>query len=365
MLDKVKDAAKKFFEGFSENQSRFWIVGAAIFVVIIGARSCVTVEPGEVAVRVNNITGEKETITRPGMILRLPFGIHSVHILDASPHTFTMKGNKNKGKLLVRELTVRANDGSNFVFKDTTLIFRILGDKAQKVISDSGLSKGFVDWMAPYARSILRDEFGKESTTTVSDPSKFGEATDRAKKRLNDALKEHGLIVSKIVTPRPRFSQNYENLIEARNEAENQLTVIDSELERAKTARERKLAEVSRDENAKLQARRAQLENSLATAVTVQADTTRKVDTLRIQEVGKGQAALSSATRRAKELTGELNAKYSARKSQIDAFRTQPVERVMERLGERLKGVTISIQPWANDSSPSRIQISGAAGGRR
>ena len=336
-----------------------------MFLIIIGARSCVTVEPGEVAVRVNNITGDVETITRPGMILRLPFGIHSVHILDASPHTFTMKGNKNKSKLLVRELTVRAKDGSNFVFKDTTLIFRILGDKAQKVISDGGLGDGFIEWMRPYARSILRDEFGKESTTTVSDPSKFGEATDAAKTRLNAALKQHGLIVSKIVTPRPRFSQKYENLIESRNEAENQLTVIDSELERAKTARGRKVAEVQRDENAILQAKRAALENQLATAVTSQADTIRKVDTLRIQEIGKGEAALSSATHRAKELKGELTAKYSARKAEIDAFRTQPVERVMERLGERLKGVTISIQPWANDASPSRIQLGGAVGGAR
>ena len=36
-------------------------------------------------------------------------------------------------------------------------------------------------------------------------------------------------------------------------------------------------------------------------------------------------------------LEGELNAKYLARKAEIDAFRTQPVERVMERLAERLE----------------------------
>jgi len=363
MIDKVKDKAKTFFEGFSDNQSRFWIVGALIFVVIVGARSCVTVQPGEVAVRVNNITGEMETITQPGAIMRLPFGIHSVHILDASPHTFEMKGNKNKNMLLVRELTVRANDGSNFVFKETTLLFRILGDKAQRVIADGGLGDGFLDWMRPYARSILRDEFGKESTITVSDPSKFGAATDRAKRRLNDFLKEHGLVVSKIVTPRPRFNQKYEALIEARNEAANQLTVIDSELERAKTSRGRKLAEVSRDQNNVLQKRRAVLENQLATAVTEQAETTRASDTYRIQHVGKGQAALSSAVGRAKELKGELDAKYVGRKAAIDAFRTQPVERVMERLGERLKGVTISIQPWANDSTPSSLRVKQVAGG--
>ena len=40
----------------------------------------------------------------------------------------------------------------------------------------------------------------------------------------------------------------------------------------------------------------------------------------------------------------------------------QPLERVMERLGERLEGVTIDIQPWANDSVPSRLQVEKVGG---
>ena len=54
-----------------------WYVGAAAILVIIAFRSCVTIEPGHVAVRVNNLTGSVETITQPGLVLRLPFGIHS------------------------------------------------------------------------------------------------------------------------------------------------------------------------------------------------------------------------------------------------------------------------------------------------
>ena len=37
-------------------------------------------------------------------------------------------------------------------------------------------------------------------------------------------------------------------------------------------------------------------------------------------------------------------------------------ESVMERLGERLEGVTIDIQPWANDSVPSRLQVEKVGG---
>jgi membrane protease subunit HflC len=268
-----------------------------------------------------------------------------------------MKGDKNVDALHVRQLTVRASDGSNFVFTDTTVLFRVLGDEARSVIRDAGRASRFRDWMRPFARSILRDEFGRESTISVSNPANFGEATERARTRMNELLNKHGFEITQIVTPRPRFTEDYENLIEARNQAENQLTVIKSELARAATERERRLAEVDRDQNRIIQEKKAEFEAALAMAVTQQAQTKQTVDTLRIEKVGVGQAALSAAARQSEELRGELNAVYQTRKAEIDAFRNQPVERVMERLGERLKGVTIDIQPWADDASPSRVQL--------
>ena len=357
--DKVKEVAEQVLDGFRKQLSRLWIIGALIIVVVVSMKSCITLEAGEVAVRVNNITGAQETLTRPGLVLRLPFGIHSVHIMDASPQTFHMQGTKFVSDLHVEELTVRASDGSNFVFKDTTIIFRVVGDQAQALMQDAGRGDRFKAWLRPYVRSILRDEFGRESTISVSNPATFGEATQRCKERMNTLLAKHGIEVSSIVTPRPIFAAAYEELIEARNEAENQLTVIASELERAATGRQRELAEVDRDQNHAIQEKRAQFEAELATAVTSQAETTQELDTYRIQKVGAGQAALSGATYQAEQLEGELTAKYVGRKAEIDAFRTQPVERVMERLGERLQGVTISIQPYSEDGTPSRVKLEG------
>ena len=334
-----------------------WYVGAAAILVIIAFRSCVTIEPGHVAVRVNNLTGSIETITQPGLVLRLPFGIHDVHVVDASPQTFHMRGTKNEDQLNVKELTVRASDGSNFVFNDTTILFRVVPSAGAQVITDAGGGHRYWMWMSPYARSILRDEFGKESTISVSNPTTFGQATERARQRINDLLTKHGLEVTSIVTPRPRFSDEYENLIEARNQTENQLSVIDSDLQRAATERTRRLAEVDRDQNKVMQEKRAALEAELATSVATQTQTRREVDTTRIEKIAAGEAALSGARQRAIELTGQLDAQFSSRRSEIDAFRAQPVERVMQRLGERLKNVVIDIQPWANDSVPSRVQV--------
>jgi membrane protease subunit HflC len=354
--------AWSFLRGASGETSRLWLAAAALVVVIVCFRSCASIEAGQVAVRVNNLTGGKEVITQPGLVLRLPFGIHDVFILDVSPQTFHLRGTTTKGPLEGRELDVRASDGSNFAFNDTTILFRAIPGKAGETLRDSGLGHAYYEWMLPYVRSILRDEFGRESTIGVSNPTTFGEAESRAKGRLNKLLGEHGIEVTSIVTPRPRFSKDYEDLIEARNQAENQLAVIDSELQRAKTERDRLLAEVERDQNKIIQTKRAELETELATAVTAQTQTRREADAFKIDKVAIGEAARSAAKGKAVELKGELDAEYAAKKAQIDAFRNQPVERVMERLGERLKGVTIDIQPYHQDGSPKRIQLENIGG---
>jgi membrane protease subunit HflC len=364
----VFEKLKQYLKGTPGETSRLWIVAAAIAILVIGVKSCASIEPGQVAVRINNVTGAQETLTRPGVMLRLPFGIHDVHVIDASPQTFHMRGSQNKNDLEVKELTVRASDGSNFVFNDTTILYRVIGGRVGDVIRDAGQEHRFRMWMLAYSRSILRDEFGRESTISVSDPSHFGEATERARKRINELLNPHGIEITSIVTPRPRFTDEYEALIESRNQTENQLSVIDSELARAATERSRKLAEVDRDQNKIIQEKRAALEAALATAVTEQVQTRREVDTKKIEKVAEGQASLSASQRTAEELRGQLVAEYESRQAEIGAFRNQPVERVMEKLGSRLEGVTIHISPFSDDPTPSRIQhenAGAATGGAR
>ncbi|HET9991259.1 MAG TPA: SPFH domain-containing protein [Kofleriaceae bacterium] len=363
----ARAASRKLWDtvkGAGGEPSRLWIAAAAIAVVLLFAHSCAAVEAGQVAVRVNNITGSMEVITQPGVIMRLPFGIHDVYIMDVSPQTFHMRGETNVSVLIVKELKVRASDGSNFAFNDTTVLFRAIPGKADETLRDSGLAHAYYEWMLPYVRTILRDEFGRESTLGVSNPTTFGQAEDRAKRRVNKLLGEHGVEVTSIVTPRPRFSKDYEDLIEARNGAENQLAVIDSDLQRAKTERDRKLAEVERDQNKIIQTKRAELEAALATATTQSTQTHREVDSYKIDKVAIGEAAKSAAKSQAVELKGQLTAQYTSKQAEIDAFRNQPVERVMERLGERLKGVTIDIEPIRQDGSPQRVQLENVGGAK-
>jgi membrane protease subunit HflC len=332
-----------------------WPAAAVAITIVLFSASVVDIEPGEAAVRINNITGAETAIVTPGWTTRIPM-MHSLYVLDAAPQTFSMKGDQEEGPLVVPMLTVRASDGSNFHFDDTTVIFQLKMDEAVTAVRDGGPGDGFKSWLRPYVRAILRDEFGRESTIAVSNPTSYAQATDRARERLNEVLGQHGIVVTQLVTPRPQFNESYEHAIEERNRLGNELQVIASNLDRAGTERDRRLAEVDQAQNRIIQERRAALESDLARAVAELADVKRTSDTYRIGKIGEGQAALSASAQTAQQLKGELDAKYASRRAEIDAFRTQPIERVMARLGERLSGVTIEIQPWADDASPSYVR---------
>ena len=333
-----------------------WRGSALVAFILLGIFSVVEVEPGEAACRVNNLTGTQTSITQQGWQLRIPI-IHSMHVEDASPQTFQMSGEENKDRLHVKKLTVRANDGSNFSFDDTSIIFKLKGDEVCTAIRDSGLENGYRKWMRPYGRTIPRDEFGRESTLDVSDPTQYSGAVTRTENRLNEALAEHSIFVQKFTTPKPVFSVEYEKAIESRNGLENEKTVISSNLENAETTRERTLAEVNQAKNKELQVLRASLESALALASANQADKKRTADTRLIEASGEGQAALSGKVAEAKQLKGQLAAEYKKKFAEINAFRSQPTERVMEVLGEKLRGVTIHVQPYANDATPTTIDL--------
>lgn len=84
MLDDIKFKVFAALRGVSRESpgkpSRLWIAGAPLVVLVVAMRSCTSLEAGQVAVRVNNITESQTTLTRPGLVVRLPFGMHTVHV---------------------------------------------------------------------------------------------------------------------------------------------------------------------------------------------------------------------------------------------------------------------------------------------
>ena len=207
------------------------IVAFAVFLFVglgfSGNLGFVVVDDSEIAVTVNYVNGEREAIATPGVKMYIPF-LQGVFKLDRTPQKYLMEGKGVRDDNHAPFLTVRASDGSNFWFESLEIQYAILPSAAIEVLDDSGLGDGFKrDWIRAYARSVLRDEFGRFSAVEVADPSSYQAARVRSTERLNEYLNPHGIEVLQILTPKPRFDPKYEKAIEDRK-------VADQDVERLK-----------------------------------------------------------------------------------------------------------------------------------
>jgi len=227
------------------------VMGGLVLVlgafVVTGRGGIVEIADDEVAVIVNYISGENELVATPGYRVFMPF-FSQAFTFDKSPNKFVMEGDKDRDSNHVRKLTVRADDGSNFWFETMEIQYQLIVSKAPTVLHDSGPGDAFkAHWIRAFARSVLRDEFGRFSAEEVADPTTYSAATQQATDRLNILLEEHGVRVVQIITPKPKFEAKYEQAIEDRKVANQEVERLKIEAVQLERERERRLGEIERD----------------------------------------------------------------------------------------------------------------------
>ena len=250
--------------------------GLAIFLVVTmlfsGRSGCIEIKPGQVAVVYNTMDiamfGEDhEVVTSQGTLTYVPF-FERVEILEIEPQVLVMEGKGNpKNHNRVNRLTVRANDGSNFYFERMEIHYQIQPGRADIVISSNGRGDGYKKKaLAAHSREILRNEFGRYSFLEVVKPSTYGKATALAKKALNERLNPLGIMVTQIITPKPRFQPKVEHAIEERQTAEQEVQVQEEKRKRLQAQSRRKVQDVEQEKNAEYQGLVARLAGDLVAA---------------------------------------------------------------------------------------------------
>jgi len=163
------------------------------------------VEADEIAVRVNYRSGAEAAASDPGYQFYIPF-LMDVYKLDGRTQEYLMKGDSYQGLSRAPYLTVRAIDGSNFWFDELKIQYEVIPGHADVLIQDSCLGDNYKEeWIKSYARSILRDEFGRYSAVDVADPTVYKQAPEDARRMMNEILEPHGIVVVRIITPNPQF----------------------------------------------------------------------------------------------------------------------------------------------------------------
>jgi regulator of protease activity HflC (stomatin/prohibitin superfamily) len=306
----------------------------------------VKVADHQVALLVDNRDGRVRVDDTPGYHALIPW-VQDAYLLDKSPIEYLMAGDQWANYNQVPKLTVRAKDGATFWFDSVKVQYAIRPEDAWKVTRDTGGEYGWHQGtMDAFARSILRDEFGRHTAEEVVRAEVLRDATLRAKAQLGEALAHRGLVVHEILTSKPIFPNEYESVVQRRKVAEREMETITQQLEQLGASRSDRLAKLERDKSLAEELARDQLTKNLAKA---QRDAARA----RAEADNAYEAKVRAGEQRRDELLSQADASVEKYKKEAEGFRAradalaaQGELAVLKKLIENLAKTEIVLEPF-------------------
>ena len=321
-----------------------------------GNHGFTNIKAEEVGVVVNFVTGDAEIITQPGFKLYIPFVQH-VYTFDRTTQQFQMEGTSYRNDNHTPLLTVRASDGSNFRIDDLTILYEMMPASAEAILHDSGPGTGFKqEWVKAYARSILRDEFGRFTAVDVANPTQYKQAPLLATARLNELLEKHGISIVRINTPTPQFDRAYEAAIEERKEADQEVERLIAEALRLDQLRGQRLAAVAKEKEVEQQVLTGSLRQSLLRTQEEQIKVIKDADVYATQRIAQGTASKSKLNNDARGLMAKYTKEAEGIESRAQALAQRGSVIVREALVEKLRYINFTLVPYSRDPSPKRLE---------
>jgi membrane protease subunit HflC len=242
--------------------------------------------------------------------------------------------------------------------------YHLIPERADFVLSDSGAGDAFkVNWVRSFARSILRDEFGRFSAVEVADPTVYKGATLVAEERLNALLEPHGVHIIKIVTPRPKFEAKYEQAIEDRKVADQEVEKLRTRAEQLKQERERRMAEIDSTRTVEYEALKGELTAKIIATERERVKVERDADAYATERLGEAEARRAAMIEEARGLTEKATREAEGLRAITAALEQGGEVLVREELVELLRKVKFTLLPYSRDPAPTRLELLDGGGG--
>ncbi len=216
------------------------LIGIPILLLIIliaGGRRLTwrEIEADEVAVIINNITGNIRTIDRSGAVIYYPY-IQDLYILDkgeqAAPmHSANISADYPEGNPVI----LKTRDGGD-VSLDLIIQYRITSKMADTIVQNTGTGDVFKEkWIWDYAKTICRYEFGELRIDEFPASEKRDIKTKEAKAELNRLLNPQGIFITSLNFIDYRYYREYAEKIQARRIADK---TVEEQFRRGEAAKE-------------------------------------------------------------------------------------------------------------------------------
>ena len=332
-------------------------------------------EPGEVAVIKNNVTGAESVRTESGIIIHLPLGLTDVYKLDRRVQVLTMGGQKTSTETRSRtwlksstnrsvqnnNVKIKVADGSN-VELDVEVNLRVIPTEAAAIIRKVGAGDAFKTKMIrSYTRALIREKYGKLKLEEVSDPATRTTKNVEVQRDLNRALKPFGTEITLVNTTNFTFNPEYEKLVKEKKATAQEYTNQKAAQEKAQKVQEAEVARGTREKNTAIITAQGEARKRI-----VEADAKAKQLILRAggeayAKNKEGDRSFEVAANEAKAVEAEgLNMAAGIQKL-TDAYSRGGSALVKEALARKLTGRKIHGRPYSLSESIERIRIDRAA----
>ncbi|MCR4290627.1 MAG: SPFH domain-containing protein [Candidatus Scalindua sp.] len=216
----------------------FVIVPIALVILLIAGGRRLTwkeIQADEVAVIINNITGNIKTIDRAGAVVYYPF-IQDLYILDKREQEAPMTSSNISADFPQgNPIILKTRDGGD-VSIDLIIQYKLISKMADKIVQDTGIGEEYKEkWIWDYARTICRYEFGDLIIGEFPDSAKRDEKIRTSTSELNNLLNPHGILVTSLNFIDYRYYREYAEKIHERRLADKE---VEEQVQRASAARE-------------------------------------------------------------------------------------------------------------------------------
>lgn len=319
----------------------------------------------EVLVRIDHVTGRQTADHRPGAHAFLPWLEETVR-LDRRPVRYVLGASEAPADRSAPPLIVRARDGSSYSFHRIEVQVVLDAERAEVAFLDHGGTREstarFVD---AYARSALREAFGRFTPREIVLPENKEAATSEAAGTLARLLGRHGIRVLEISSSKPRFPDEYQEILHRRQVADQDVGRLVRERAALEESRGERLAVLREQEEREV----ADLERELAAAL---ANARRAAERTRRQAEIDADETLAAATlerdeRLARAALAEERHRAEARvlEERLARLESQGELAVRAALVERLGSIRFDLVPWGRDDGGERSPRAAAEGSSR
>ncbi len=327
------------------------VVLASCLVVYLVVRSGVgdggvlVLADDEVAVRVDNRTGEVTADDRPGTHAFLPW-LETLHVLERGTLRLVMGAGGEGADRGAAALVVRGPDGANYAFDAVELQVALDPSAAPLALGDHRGTRGSVLRLVDsYARPVLRDAFGRYAPREIVLPENKQAGTEAAAAELAEKLARHGIELLELSVSKPVFAPSYQQTIQRRKVAEQEIERLQREREEllaGAAAREAKLRSERERRLVELRLELAEGERLARRSAAELAEITRRETE---QRLAAATLARDGALARAEVVAARARSEAEAFAQRLASIEAQGAVTVKAALVERLGAISFELVP--------------------